>query len=366
MTPAHAMMKLFNYETISLWASPHTIKISLLESMQYTGFSFNLANLNKPLLRLAAYSLPALVLFFTLREARKIFSIRLLGVMLPLLALGIQCPFIEAICNQTSLSRYTIFFSAMQPLYFTTFLLVFLSVILPWIRHRWPRLWPTRKIITVIFSAAAAYALFFNWTPKIAYQKLHTQYFFGHNTLAPLLGHWHEPEIDILNTTTPDEMLILPLYFSPYSHFLNSRKFVRCIENTHVRQLPVMIGLDTDAAAAAYANEGIMLFVVDLGPKARMVYQSYSPLFEPSTLERYFRVRHLGHERWLLTLGGTDTDGAIPDADFLCQYANKLNSELVRPDNYFFSVLSKLRESDPDFALPYAMVPQHYTYCGTK
>lgn len=363
LTPLHILKEFINYETVSSWGSPYSVQISIFENLGATKFSLQGDKLFTLLVKALAVSAVGLITYRTLRVQSPFLTKRIQIVLFPTLALGIACPFIDAICNQSSFSRYAIFYTAVQPFYFTAFLLVLVHALSPMFRVRLPRLWPNAKILTTLFSVAAAYALIFSWTPKFNSQLAHTRAFFGITSLAPVLGHWHEPEIDALYKQYNNGTLILPLYPAPYAAFLSSKTFLNPHQNQFLSELPTMLGSDTNAAIDAYVRAGISHFIINLDPLAQMTNQVYAEVFLPDTVQRSFRIRHLGQDKWLLTLHGTATDGHLPTPEFLCRYAKKLESELHRKNNDFYPTVQHLRSSLPEFGPPRTLSATPESYC---
>lgn len=352
LTPLNLMMSLINYDKVSEWTPPYGVFLSIVAQTRYTEFDIKDSKLPTLLLNLGMTAFVIVFFYRRFRLHKPFFLKRLQIAFGPLLALGIACPIIDALCKQASLSRYIIFYSAVQPLYVTTFVLASCHALVPWLQKRFPRIWSPRKILTILFSIIACYALVFNWTPKLKHQAAYTRYFFGYTPLGPVIPNWYEPEIDIVNSFVPDSEMVLALYNSPYSIFINSNKFLHPLHNQYIRNFSVMLGANAEAAAKEYTKQGILHFIVDLSPTNQMVYQMYSELFTAESISRHFRVKHLGKQKWLLTLNGSEAEGRLPNENFLREYAFKRNNELQRANNDYLPDVLYLRRHIPAFALP--------------
>lgn len=352
LTPLHTMQRYIDYAKVSEWINPHIVQASIASEHTSTIFSIRPDKIYTLIINVCIASLSLLLLYVRPLRRKPQLMKRLQIVFVPILTLGIACPLIAVFSKQASFSRYIVFYSAIQPLYVATFLLITVNALVPWLQQRFPALWPPRKILTVLFSVIACYAVLFNWTPKLQHQIAHARAFFGLTSMRPLLANWHEPELDLVNETLPETALVLPLYPSYYGTLLNSTKFLRPLENQHIRNFPVLLGADADAAAQEYLHQGMRYFVVDLDPAVQMVYEVYAELFTAESVSRHFRIRFLGKQKWLLTLSGTDADGSVPDETFLHDYALKRYNEIRRPNNDWYPIVRELRERFPEFALP--------------
>lgn len=280
----------------------------------------------------------------------------------PLFALGSVCPVLYSVMLQSSIRRFLIFYAVVQGCYAVLALAFAVGLLAPRLRRRLPSLWPARRILTVLCGAVCCYALIFNWMPPREQQKAYAEYFLGRTSMAPVLGHWYAPEVAAIDALVPDGQVVLPLYFSPYATFYKPQKYMRMILNTYTEGLDVKLGRDAEKARAVYLAQGLRHFVATTttnpDPMLSLVEEGYSALFSPENVARYFRVRHVTGDIWLLVLDGTDADGARPDAAFLAAYARRRAFDLHNPENIFLPRLKMATRLLPNLELPETDAPK--------
>lgn len=358
VTPLYFFGKYMDFARADSWIPATVLKFELINNRGSDGYAFSAAKVGAFLAKAGVGIALAALLHRVLRASHPLLLRRLWVTLLPVLALGALCPVLERAAAQTSFKRLIVFYSPVQMLAFSAILLAVLTAGHAWLSRRSLVRIPRRRVVTALFTLAALYALIFNWTPKLPQQAIATRAYFGISPLATVFTHWRKAwqVVEELDAMQPDKPLVMLLQFAPYASMYDSKRFLRPLDNEHVRELPLMLGADPDAAADAYLRAGIRYFLVDLTPTKSPYYvlcfEGYGSVFDTESVARRFRVRQLSGNNWLLILRGGDADGAVPGADFLALFAARKAQDQACTDNRFRDGLAVARRELPELALP--------------
>jgi hypothetical protein len=358
ITPISVFYPFIDYGRAESWIPEPVLRFLLLGNLGSDGFLFSSGALLAFLAKAGAGVALAVLIDRRLRVTHPFLRKRLWVVLPPVLALGALCPVLELAAAQTSFKRFVVFYAPLQMLLVAGVLLAALTAAHSWLEVRGLARFRRGPVLTALFSIAAVYGLVFNWTPKLPQQLTAARAFFGVTSLEPVFGHWRDEwgvakQVDAM---LPKGALVLPLQFAPYASMYDSARFLRPLENEHLRELPVLLGNDADAAAAAYLRAGVRYFLVDLTPTDSpyydLCYEGYGALFDTDSVARRFRVVALPGNDWLLVLGGTDADGQAPDERFLALYARRKAQDQIGTTNRWRMGLEQARREIPGLALP--------------
>lgn len=353
VTPPALVFWMMDSDKVSKWVSIPSFILLAIESTKSSGFVFAASKLAVQALTMAVFVLLLHIVFrFSEVTKSRHLCLRVFLVLVPVACLGLACPVLSSISEQTSLSRFIVFYSAVQPLYLTGILVCSIPLIVHLVGKLRGISWGYRKVTNVVFVFVSLYALIFNWTPKWQHQVAHTKAFWGMTSLRPVLGHWVSPEVERLDAELPRGDRVMPLYYAHYAYFYNHERFVRPLMNRVVRRLPVLLGTDVQSAIAEYRRIGITRFLVRLDPLESMTHEAFGDLFDSSNVARFFRVRNLGDSIWLLTLTESDLDGVVPDSTFLAAYAKKRHSEIGNPRTLAYRTVEYARTGISQYTRP--------------
>lgn len=337
-TPFALFRKFMDLDAFDRW-----LPVSLLPFLvaaDQPRFITGTGKLSKVLTNYAIVAAACGLIYYALRARTPHFLRRMQVVLGPLMALGFLCPILLLTVQQASLGRLMIFTAALKVIIGTVggLALVMIARV-----HLTPRLGRdvARPLSTLMAGGLACGALFFSMAPPLAHQQTAARAFFGLAPMGALAGRLYlgPQAVAQADALLPKGELVMPLQLHRYALWYDSRRFIRVPENVNLRDLPAMLSADPDTSEAALKRAGIRRFMVNLTlediPELMLDYAGrHSGLFRPGAVESRFRVRALPENYWLLTLRGTDADGAPPSAEFLELLARRQAMDATKPSPY--------------------------------
>ncbi len=350
VTPLPVFIRLFDFDVTRHWISESAIMLSRQEFLAHDGLDFQRTKFLALLGQMAAggvlYAIARRYLFASHRTT----LLRLETVLAFTFALGAVCPVLYLTMRQSSVQRFMVFYSAIQALYVCIGVVLALAIVYSLARGRFRIAVSRRRVGSVLFAVMAAYALIFNWTPRLSHQVASTKFFFGAAAMPSVLGHWYSPEVQAIDAHVGDGGKVLPLYFLPYATLYRPATYLPHVLNPLTHDMLVLLH-DAEASRKAYLERKIRYFVVNLttdtDPMLSMTYEGYGDLFSPENIGRHFRVRKIIDDIWLMVLDGAEADGQRPSEEFLAAYERRRSFDIGNPRNIFYPALMRSEQLYP-------------------